>query len=318
MSDSIEFSIPMGNDEDGFFGRECPNENCLGYFKIELGTGLIGEDLPCHCPYCGQTGPHDTFWTQDQLEFARSVAMRKVQEHVDDMLEDVFKPIPRRRNDFISISFDVKPGRPLPLHRYQEAQLETTVVCDSCGLRYAVYGVFAHCPDCGAHNSFVMLDSNLELASKELELAGTLDEPMSGQLVSDALENAVAAFDAFGREAFRVNAKLSSIPDRARSLSCQNLDRAKQRIQTLFSIDISDPFDEAEWTELVRAFQKRHLIAHKMGVIDEAYIATTRDPIAINGRKATLSALEVAGVIPLVRRLGKYVKTRLESTRTES
>ena len=39
MTDTIKFSIPIKNDEEGFFGRECPNEECLGYFKVELGTG---------------------------------------------------------------------------------------------------------------------------------------------------------------------------------------------------------------------------------------------------------------------------------------
>jgi len=30
-----QFSVPLSPDEDGFFGRECPNEDCdTKYFKI--------------------------------------------------------------------------------------------------------------------------------------------------------------------------------------------------------------------------------------------------------------------------------------------
>jgi hypothetical protein len=31
-----QVNVPMNSDEDGYFGRECPVEECLGYFKITL------------------------------------------------------------------------------------------------------------------------------------------------------------------------------------------------------------------------------------------------------------------------------------------
>ena len=71
-------SIPISADENAFTGRECPQLDCEGYFKIEFGTGLKGEGLPCHCPYCGHTAGHDHFWTKEQIEYAKSVAMRKI------------------------------------------------------------------------------------------------------------------------------------------------------------------------------------------------------------------------------------------------
>lgn len=312
MSHTIEFSIPIENDEDGFFGRECPNEDCLGYFKVELGTSLQGEDLPCHCPYCGHEDSHDHFWTQDQLKHIQSVAMREGQDYVLGMLKDALPPTRPRPSDLISVSWEVKPGAPLPLHHYQEKQLETTVVCDVCGLRYAVYGVFAYCPDCASHNSLQMLESNLDLASRELELASTISQPLADQLVSDSLENAVATFDAFSRELFRVNAKLSSAPRRAESLSGQNLIGLRTKVDELFGIDLSSPFEADEWTALLRAFQKRHLMAHKMGVIDDSYVACAGEPGAVKGRKVALSPEEVETVLPLVRRLGEYARAELQ------
>ena len=69
-------SIPIPADEDAFTGRECPQPDCEGYFKIELGTGHKDEGLPCHCPYCGHSAGHDHFWTKEQIEYAKSVAMR--------------------------------------------------------------------------------------------------------------------------------------------------------------------------------------------------------------------------------------------------
>ena len=111
------------------------------------------------------------------------------------------------------MEFDIKPrgalgigmslkveGRPHPIKHYRESQLETEVVCDHCSLRYAIYGVFAYCPDCGRHNSRQILDKNLELAGKQLYLAASVERELSAHLVADALENVVSAFDVFGRE----------------------------------------------------------------------------------------------------------------------
>ena len=38
-----QLSIPINADEDGYLGRECPVEECLGYFKITPGTGIKGQ-----------------------------------------------------------------------------------------------------------------------------------------------------------------------------------------------------------------------------------------------------------------------------------
>src|SRR5713226_4313855 len=66
-------TVSIRPDEGGYLGRECPE--CEHYFKITPGTGLKGEDLPCVCPYCGHHNSHDTFFTQDQIEYAQSVAV---------------------------------------------------------------------------------------------------------------------------------------------------------------------------------------------------------------------------------------------------
>ena len=136
-------SVSIAADEDGFIGRECPNADCGGYFKIVSGTGLEGDRLPCHCPYCGHTSDHNDFWTQEQIRYAQSVAMQRISDAFRKDLKGLeFTQKPRGAFG-IGISMKVKTGSPLPVHRYREQELETTVVCTNCSLRYAVYGVFA-------------------------------------------------------------------------------------------------------------------------------------------------------------------------------
>ena len=173
-----KFSIPISPDEDGYLGRECPVEECLGYFKITPGTGVKGP-APCHCPYCGYSGGSRTFFTREQIEYARSIVLRKVTDAIREDLKALeFEHKPQGLFG-IEISMKLQESAPLPIRYYREKQLQTEVVCDNCTLRYAIYGVFGWCPDCGVHNSLQILTKNLELARKELALAESADTELA-------------------------------------------------------------------------------------------------------------------------------------------
>lgn len=305
LGSSISIHIPT--DEDGFTGRECPNPDCLGYFKVEFGTGLQGEGLPCHCPYCGCTASHDQFWTKEQIEYAQSVALRTVTDalHKDlKSLEFDHKP----RGAFgIGFSLKVKPGPLPPIHRYREPRLETEVVCGGCTLHYAVYGVFAFCPDCGQHNSLQILIKNLELAVKMLDIAVAAEPDLAIHLVENALEDCVSAFDGFGREICSLFAAKAVNSAKAERVSFQNLDGARRSLSDLFNIDLAGRLVEDEWKTAVQGFQKRHLLAHKMGVVDEEYVRRTDDIRAVVGRKVVISADEVRELVRILSALAQSI-----------
>ena len=312
LGSSMSISIPA--DDDGFTGRECPQADCEGYFKIELGTGLKGVGIPCHCPYCDHTAGHDQFWTKAQIEYAKSVAIRKITDafHKDlKKLEFNHKP----KGAFgIGISMKVSPSRLTPIHKFREKKLETEIVCDSCTLRYAVYGVFAFCPDCGQHNSSQIFDKNLELVEKMLDLAAKADDKdVSERLIENALEDCISAFDGFGREICRVHAEKAINPIRAEKISFQDLRGAQKKLSALFDIDLSDGITAQEWEEVTRGFQKRNLLSHKMGVVDEAYIRKTDDIDAVVGRKITLASSDVREVARIVGKLAKHAVAEFQA-----
>lgn len=309
-----QVSIPIEEDEDGFTGRECPVKECEGYFKIEFGTGLQGEDLPCHCPYCGYKSAHDEFWTKEQIAYAESIAMRQIENAIICELKKHEFDYPAQGEFGIGISMKLKPGLPQPIHHYREKRLETDVVCDRCTLHYAIYGVFANCPDCGAHNSIQIMEKNFDLAMKQLDLAGDVeDKDFAEHLVADALENVVSTFDGFGRELCRVHAHLATDQKQAEKLSFQNLLGASANIQSLFGHDLKNCVELAQWNVAVRCFNKRHLLAHKMGVIDQTYITATNDTSAVIGRRVRIDVQEVLDLIMITRRLGEELASALES-----
>ena len=257
-----QIEIRIKPDKDSYVGRECLDKKCLGYFKISLGTGLTAP-APCHCPYCGHSGPANTFFTPDQLAFAKSIAMRQITDALRDDLRSLEFDRPPQGPFGIGFSLRLEPSIPHPIHYYREKQLETEVVCDKCTLRYAIYGVFGWCPGCGVHNSLQILTKNLDLAGKELVLAAAAEADLAAHLIGDALENVVAAFDGFGRQI---------CAQRAAEIQFQNLGGARRKVNEYFAFDFVDSLSQDDWEFARRMFQKRHLIAHKIGVIDDEYV----------------------------------------------
>lgn len=308
--DTMTVSVPLATDADGYLGRECPQPACEGYFKATPETGIDGN-RSCYCPYCGHLAPHDHFYTKDQIAYARSVALNQFsQALVRSLKRNEFSHRPR--GGLFSVSLKVT-GHPYPIRHYREDQLETEIVCDECALRYAIYGVFAYCPDCGKHNSRQILDKNLELAAKELALAATAERDLAEYLINDALENEVAAFDGFGRETCRVYATKAVDPSKAQGIGFQNLPKARRRVQDLFGVDIAGAVTAPEWDAACRSFQKRHLLAHSMGVVDQAYLAATQDPRAVVGRKIVVAAGEVAALDGILKALASDLVDKLRT-----
>lgn len=303
-----QFEISILPDENGYIGRECPE--CEQYFKITFGTGIIGGDPICHCPYCGHSADHDQFFTKAQIEYAESIVINKV---TGALIQDLKSPEfnHRPKGPFgIGISMKVE-GSPEPIRHYSELDLEEEVVCDNCTLRYTIYGTFAYCPDCGQHNSLQILEKNLAVAQKQLDLAALVDGDLSTQLVADALENCVSAFDGFGREACRVSSSKASDPTKATAISFQNLAGAKKNVLALFGVDITAALSSTDWTFACRGFQKRHLLAHKMGIVDDAYIKAACDGHATVGRKISIRPEEVLALVTAIQTLGEFLMTEL-------
>ena len=312
LGTSVSISIPP--DENHFTGRECPQLDCKGYFKIELGTGLKGHGFPCHCPYCGHTAGHNQFWTKEQIEYAKSVAIRQITDAIHkDFKELEFDHKPRGAFG-MGISLKVERGRQPPIHHYRERRLETEVVCTNCTLRYSVYGVFANCPDCGQHNSLQILDKSFEVVGKMLEMASREEKVLADKLIENALEDCVSTFDGFGRELCRVHANKARKPAMAEKMNFQNLEGARNGFLDLFRIDLSTAVEPVDWRAAVMAFQARHLIAHKMGVVDQDYITKTGDTRAVVGRKIVVDDGEVKALVRIIKTLAARMPVRLQNS----
>lgn len=275
-------SVDIKPDDGGFMGRECPN--CEKYFKIKPGTG-IPDYSDCYCPYCHHFGPQDEFWTKQQIEYAQFVVLNKF---TGDLLKSM-KKLERKpnRNQSISIGISVK-GRPTPITYYTEKELEEKVTCSACTLEYTIYGAFGYCPDCGIHNSKQIVVANFDLILKILDLAKGATAEIREKLIENALEDCISAFDGFAREhCSRLNDKISF----------QNIANARGKLIADHGFDIAKGLSENDWDFVMAQFQKRHLLAHKMGIIDEEYVTKTSISNDEIGKKVKIIESDVNNLI---------------------
>lgn len=290
---SFSISVPIPADERGLVGRRCPS--CLAYFKLKPGTGLPTNT--CHCPYCGLAADISDFTTPEQEEYVRSVGMREAQERI-------LKPIMRRFGESlksieratsrgaIQIRVEVRDEwRSIPLALYREREVETDVTCQECGLRFAVYGVFATCPDCTGMNASAVFHKSMEAAVKRLSLLdGDLDPEIGEALLSDVLGSAVAAFDALGKELRRRFPGL--LPSTPRNLF-QNIEALSVALSKATGSSLMEALGDDQYALLLRMFQVRHIFQHNLGVVDAEAIQKVPDLAAWRGRKYVLGRREV-------------------------
>lgn len=308
MNDEISISVDIPTDENGLLGRECLK--CEKYFKLKPGTGLPTNH--CHCPYCDYEGDADTFWTPAQIEYAQSIAVNQIVDQFLkpslDKLRKSFKDLERKtRNSFIQFKVTKNTiNLKLPVKYYNELELETHVICDSCGLEFAVYGVFARCPDCTNLNAFLIFIKSIETAEKKLAifLKPEVPEEIRNDSYKHIISDCISAFDALGKE---LRSKKPNIfPTRPRNLF-QNLYLLNDGINNFISSQHSN-FDF-----LLKMFQVRHLYEHNMGVVDKDFAEKIPNSLHMIGKKYVIDRLEIEKFIENIYEIRPIIQEYFEN-----
>jgi hypothetical protein len=308
----IKIPVPLVLDSAGYLGRECPKQDCKKYFKVLPGTGLK-ETEHCICPYCGHMDANENFFTEDQVKRLNSAAMNAAHDLILREFKKMEFDMKPREGFGIGLSFKVNDMAPIPLHVYSEKDLETYITCGNCTLKYAVYGLFAYCPDCGEPNTLQIFFENIKIIHRAIENSKSVDPKLAQNLIENAFEDCESTFDAFGRELCNVHRLKSNIPEKIHKLNFQNLDSAKENFKNHFNTDLDSGVSSEEWKIARISFLKRHLLAHKFGIIDEDYIRRSGDIQAIPGRKVSVTSDDTITLIPIIEKLAEFMVESLGS-----
>lgn len=304
MKRSVEVSIKP--DKNGFTGRECPK--CENYFKVKFGTGLpITYQI---CPYCGYQGDSKEFFTKEQIEYAKSIAIKELVAPILDEFHKSLKQLETTKRGFIQIKIQ-SSGNKFKVYDYQEKMLETEVLCDNCGLQFSIYGVFCNCPDCGKLNVRVIFERSIAVLKNKLKLYddSNIDSLIREDLLKDSLSGAISAFDSLGK-ALRTK-YANKFPFQPRNLF-QNFIELDKVLKSSFGKNIKDYLSQSDSEFLFKMFQIRHIYEHNAGVIDTDFISKLPSFAPYINRKYLLQKEEVQNFLDKLLSLMQKIYSEVE------
>ena len=305
-------SVPISDDEEGYFDRECPSEECLFQFKI------LSEDWKdkvrveeVFCPFCGHAADADKWWTQDQIGHAEQVALAQIKAAFGSALKRDAARWNRRqpRNSFMSMTMKVD-NRPqhVPLPPAAAGPMQLKITCPACSCRYAVIGAAYFCPACGHNAADQVFALTITGIRKVIDALDTVRaaipdrdtaESVARLIIENGLQNAVTAFQRFAESLF---ASIASTAKPGRN-AFQNLAEGSQLWQAAGGRPYAGHLKDEEFRLLSRAFQQRHLLAHTQGIVDDDYVAKSGDNRYRPGQRIVVKAENLLDAVNLIEKL---------------
>ena len=313
--------VPVDADADGYFDRECPNEECEFQFKVvvdDWGEGF--EDQQMHCPLCGTVAPADHYWTKEHLEQARNQAMRYFSGRVGQAMARGARQFNSRqpRGGFITMSFQYKGPTHVPALMPLAAaeQMQLKIACDQCKAQFAVVGSAFFCPKCG-HSSAVRvfndamakIEAKVRHLDRVVEAVAVADKDAAEltrrSLLESGISDAVVAFQRAMEELYRAH---PGAPDKIKANAFQRLDDGSDLWQAVGCPAYADVLSAPELGRMRVLFHRRHLLAHREGVVDVQYIQRSGDTQYSAGQRIIVRPEHVDELVALVRKLvGAYL-----------
>jgi len=312
---SLHLKIPLPATDSGKYLRRCPDVACTpGKFLVDasvyrLPDGTAREDASLVCPYCGVraglhefTDPADVRYAIEQVEWA---ARRDLQAAIEDALRSC--EFESAGSGMLRASCKFTPAPPVPPPPEPERQdLLRNMTCSSCSAGYGVWSLALFCPACGACALVDHLRREAELAVAVIDEAvlrtAERGEEYAHRQLSNAHEDVVSALEATCKAAYtyvarkRIAAGQVLLP-----LDVGNAFQSVGRGRKMFAHVGVDPFGAlaaADLAWLGEAIQRRHVIAHNAGVIDEKYSQAVAG--AAEGEVVPVTAAEVRRFLAVV------------------
>jgi len=250
-------------DKTGLWGRQCPK--CQAYFR----TNGIREYM--FCPYCNYRARAAAFTTKNQHAFLNS--QRELWITAFEGGENVTIDLDR-------IASDLPQNQPSWTPREEQQQFR--FVCERCQTSCDILGEYGSCPACGYRNSLTVLKRHWDALDKEFQLVDTeiQDRQERARKWESLLPRYISAFEAMVHD---IRAQLVTLPMIAKrrkevgSLSFQQIGQAEESIRKWFGIEIFFGLKPEDQRFLNREFNRRHLLVHRAGRVDDEYLQKTGD-----------------------------------------
>ena len=320
----VSFSVPIATDKKGYLDKQCPNDECLYKFKV-LNTCWVrkSKDDMVTCPMCGHFTSSDKWHTIEQIKHAKSEALKYIQYKIRKALDSDarrFNLDQRKNNSLIQISMKVegKIFKPVIVPAKCEGLFEKTIKCDKCHGQFAVVGSAFFYPFCGVNNIEEMFKdsiNNIELKLLQINKIknifieeGLKDqaEIISIQIIESSICSIVSTFQAYAEKHFKKHPSDYKI----RKNMFQNLYKGSKAFKQIYGFTYADILGDNKLNRLNALFNKRHLLEHKLGIVDKFYILKTEDKSQKIGQRIVIKKSDVLFMIESIKILAEQIKQR--------
>lgn len=311
-------SVEIEADEKGYLDKQCPAENCEFLFKVnDEDWKNIFKDEAVWCPMCRHEASLKKWFTIEQAAHIKSEALTVLKGEINNALRSGVQKFNSRqpRNSFISMSMEVKGGvhrtYTLPAKAAEVMQLE--IQCESCSSRFAVIGSAYFCPACGVNSVVRTFDDSMRKirAKKDCEDAvrSVLVESLGRDeaaltcrsLRETCLTDGVTAFQKYCEGLYETYGKP---PFNA----FQRIEDGSNLWRDALGLGYEKWLSASELDELKILYQKRHLLAHQEGIIDERYVKNSGDTNYKVGQRLVIPIADIEALLKLLGKLGRGLK----------
>ena len=321
-----QLSIPIEVDADGYLDRECPASDCLFQFKVlAIDWKNLFKDEQVYCPFCRHEAPAKSWATTEQAEKLSNQANKYISGVLNQALRQGAAEANRQwpSNSWIKLTVSVTGTAPQHIMVPIEAKeaLTMKVECEQCSAHYAVLGGAFFCPNCG-HNSAeqtfndairkvgAKLD-NTALVREAFAKAKQLDEGelVVRSLVETALSDCVSALQRLCEELFRRHFPSATVPFNV----FQRLDDASELWAGKLGVGYNNWLSALQLQEMKLLYQRRHLLAHSEGIVDDKYLQKSQDTSYKVGQRIVVKERDVKRLMDYVKAIVNGLKYSLSN-----
>lgn len=312
--DGRQISIPIEVDEKGYVDKQCPSDQCEFLFKVKQEDWAnLFKDEAVWCPMCRHEARADQWFTIAQVEHAKAEALTVVKGEINGALRADAEKFNRRqpRNSFISMSMKVDGGiqRTYALPARAAGLMRLEIQCDDCLAHFAVIGSAYFCPACGANSVVRTYQDSLrkirakidseEIVRRALTEAVGVDEAelTCRSLRETCLSDGVTAFQKYCEGLYEPFGK-------APFNAFQRIDEGSDLWRSAIGRGYEFWLSEIELASLKVFYQKRHILAHNEGIIDQQYIEKSGDSSYKPGQRLVISKQDIEAFLSLLEKLG--------------
>lgn len=292
------YSVTLQPDEEGMIGRQCRREECKKYFKIDSKDCGEFQNIEMYCPYCGSKEFGNNFYTEDQLKYATSVITADFMGGINKQMKKLEqKPDPHA---FISIGVTYTPGK-IEIRKYVEKDLKTKINCEKCDRSFALYSVSSFCPFCGKRDDKIIYDQNIQVVKKFINLQDVIPEKekedltehgLFDKLVEKSLDMLITAFETFCKSKYLQKELILASKSEKEVLSIvrnsfQNL-KEGNKLMSKYGVNFYKILSKDE-KFVSECFEKRHVLIHNSGIIDQKFIERTNSDVNLLGKRVIIT-----------------------------